>query len=186
MSLKWGRRCILSLRDEIVYNVWSQAALSACTPANDFLQQQQQPFLATMAIDFIFSAAGYTVRVGGDRNSEGGGQVPPVGGKWVMSITQNHNMSWSWIAFPSEGNADERSDICYVMNVPGVGVAVFEVWLHLEWWIAVFSAAASMLLAQSKDSSPRLLIKVEGKGLPAWFDVKGGLTLWSEMLSESK
>lgn len=50
----------------------------------------------------------------------------------------------------------------------------------------MFSAAASMLLAQSNDSSPRLLIKVEGKSLPARFDIKGGLTLWSEMLSESK
>lgn len=50
----------------------------------------------------------------------------------------------------------------------------------------VFPVAPLMLLAQRKDSCPRLLIKVEGKSQPARFDIKGGLTLWSGMLSESK
>lgn len=65
------------LCDEIIYNVWSQAASSACAPANDFLRQP--PFLATMAMDFIFSAAGYTVRVGGD------GETARVEGKFLQS-----------------------------------------------------------------------------------------------------
>lgn len=72
------RRCSLPGWDEIIYNVWSQAASSACAPANDFLRQP--PFLATMAMDFIFSAAaGYTVRVGGD------GETARVEGKFPQS-----------------------------------------------------------------------------------------------------
>lgn len=76
-SLMRLHRCSLPLCDEIIYNVWSQAASSACAPANDFLQQP--PFLATMAMDFIFSAAGYTVRVGGD------GETARVEGKFLQS-----------------------------------------------------------------------------------------------------
>lgn len=124
-------RCSLPLCDEIIYNVWSQAASSACAPANDFLRQP--PFLATMAMDFLFSAAGYTVRVGGD------GETARVEGKFLQSegsescpLLKNTTCLGAELLFPSEGNADEKNDICDVMNVSGAGVAVFEVWLHLE------------------------------------------------------
>ena len=77
-SLWWGA---------VIYYVWSQAASSTSTPVNDFLHRPEW-LGTTVAMNLIHSAAGYMCRWR-RRNSEGGGQVPPVEKKWVMSITQN-------------------------------------------------------------------------------------------------
>lgn len=77
-SLWWGA---------VIYYVWSQAASSTSTPVNDFLHRPEW-LGTTIAVNLIHSAAGYMCRWR-QRNSEGGGQVPPVEKKWVTSITQN-------------------------------------------------------------------------------------------------
>ncbi len=126
-----NRRCPLPCRSSwwgaVIYYVWSQAALSTSTPLNDFLHRPEW-LGTTVAMNLIHSAAGYTCRWR-QRNSEGGGQVPPVEKKWVTSITQNtaylHSISCGWIAFLSiKENANEKkryfcllSDGCFLVRL---------------------------------------------------------------------
>lgn len=79
-SLCWGA---------VIYYICSQAASSTSTPVNDFLHQSTIPPCNHSDKFYIFSGRLYCMCRWRQRNSEGGGQAPPVEKKWVMSITQN-------------------------------------------------------------------------------------------------
>lgn len=160
-----NHRCSLPLCDEIIYNVWSQAASSVWAPANDFLWLPL--FLATMEMDFIFSAAGYTVRVGGD------GETARVEGKFLQSeesesclLLKNTTCLGAELLSRLKQMQMRKtiSATWWMFRVPGLRFLRFGFTLNDKWLqLCCVCVAPSMLLGQSKDSSPHLLIKVEGK-----------------------
>lgn len=62
----------------------------------------------TIAMNFIYSAVGYTACVGGDKEQRGWRASSASREKVSHVHYSKHNMSCSWIAFLSKANADEE------------------------------------------------------------------------------